>query len=155
MHINVSHILSEEIGESADFEIRGENPDIPDLKLLEPMTGRVEVTKLERDLVLKGRVHLSFELECYRCLDTYEHSVDLPISAVYSFKPEEDEWPISARGEIDLSPLVRQEALVSSPAKQLCKINCAGICAQCGQLKTDRHEHATEEIRHKPRIKKG
>ena len=153
MHINVSHILSGEIGESADFEIAGENPNIPDLELTKPLTGQIVLTKLEDDLRLKGHVRLSFKLECYRCLNSYIHDAEVPLQAIFSLKPDEDEWPISQRAEIDLAPLIRQEALLRIPVQQLCRADCLGLCVDCGQPRSEDHGHIREEMRRQPRIK--
>jgi len=155
MHVNVSHINAGEVGDSAEFEIQGENPDISDLELTQPISGRVQIVKLDDGLQLLGQVKLVFNLECYRCLDGYEHEANLKLSAIFADKPEEDEWPIDAKDEIDLTPLIRQEALVSIPIQQLCQEDCAGLCAECGQKRSDGHQHEIQEIIRQPRIKKG
>lgn len=155
MHINVSHILASEVGERADFSIEGENPNIPDLELSRPLSGGVRVTRLDEGIDVSGQVELQFRLECYRCLDPYEHNAQVDISGIYSLYPKEDEWPISGRGEIDLLPLLRQEVLVTIPIQQLCKQDCKGICIHCGQRLEDGHKHNVQESGHKPRLKKG
>lgn len=153
MHINVSHILAGEVGDSADFDVKGENPDIPDLELAQPITGKVTVMKLDDGLKLDGWVRLAFGLECQRCLDPYDHEADLTLSAILSLKPQEDEWPISNHGEVDLGPIVREEALVSIPVRQLCREDCQGLCVDCGKRLADGHKHALQDVGHKPRIK--
>jgi len=155
MHINVSHILASELGEQASFDITGENPEIPDLELTQPITGIATAVRLEGGLQLEGQVHLVFGLECQRCLDPYQHKADLEIGGFFSIKPAEDEWPISARGEINLTPLVREEALINIPIQQLCAKDCQGLCGECGNKLEDGHKHQLQENIHKPRIKKG
>lgn len=153
MHINVSHILTGEVGDSASFEITGENPDIPDLELVQPITGRLTATKLDNRLRLAGRVRLAFHLECQRCLDSYNHQAELVVNGLFSASPGEDEWPISARGEIDLAPLIREEALLRIPVQQLCDSDCRGLCEICGQKLADGHQHEHQDLGHKPRVK--
>lgn len=146
MHINVSHILAGEVGESADFELTGENPHIPDLELTRPLTGHVRITRLDDGISAYGQAELAFELECYRCLDSYQHEANVVFEGVYSFDPEEDDWPITARGVIDLAPLIRQEALVGIPIKQLCRIDCEGLCPDCGQRQVAGHKHKVQDL---------
>lgn len=155
MHINVSHILAGEVGASASFPLTGENPNIPDLELVQPLTGQVTLTNLGDKLRLTGVVGLVFRLECYRCLDTFEHQANISLEGLFNQRPVEGEWPISARGEINLQPLLREEALVNIPVQQLCVEDCQGLCAECGQRQTAGHKHKTELVTHKPRIKKG
>ncbi|HSX14689.1 MAG TPA: YceD family protein [Candidatus Saccharimonadales bacterium] len=155
MHINVSHILAGDVGASTDFTIEGEYPNIPDLELSQPVSGQFSLTKLDEGLALKGSADLVFKLECYRCLDTYEHQAQVNLTGLFNLNPGEDEWPITRRGEIDLTPLLRQEALVSIPIQQLCSTDCAGLCTECGQRQTKDHKHEIQELGNRPRIKKG
>lgn len=153
MHVNVSHILAGEVGESADFELEGEYTDIPDLELARRLAGSVTVTRLDDGLAARGRAQVALWLDCYRCLERYEHLGDLAITGSFRRQPSEDDWPISGRGVIDLAPLVREEALVSIPLLQLCRDDCPGLCVECGQAATGDHNHAVQEPRHSPRIK--
>ena len=153
MHVNVSHILAGEVGQSADFDLLGEYTDIPDLELARPIEGGVTVTRLDDGLIVKGRAQVALTLECYRCLEPYEHSIDIALGGSFRARPGEDDWPISGRGVIDLAPLMREEALVSIPIMQLCRDDCSGLCVECGQPADVDHGHKVQEPRHSPRIK--
>lgn len=155
MHVNVSHISSGEVGDSAEFRLAGANPDISDLELTQPITGQVRIIKLDDGLQLTGQAHLAFNLECYRCLDPYVHQADLKLSGLFTDNPGEDDWPIGAGDELDLDPLIRQEALLSIPIQQLCREDCAGLCVECGQKRNDGHQHETETIIRQPRVTKA
>jgi uncharacterized protein len=145
MHINVSHILAGEVGSEANFTFEGDS--VPDVVLSQPVRGEVKVTRLDQGLALQGGASLAAELECYRCLDAYEHPMQLDLRAVYSQSPAEDEWPIGGRGEIDVTPLVRQEALVAIPLQQLCKQECLGLCDECGQKQLSLHDHQDSQLK--------
>ncbi len=155
MHINVSHILAGEVGDSANFAITGESPTIPDVQLVTPITGSITIIRLDDGLAASGQAQLAFKLECYRCLDGYEHEMELALKGMFMDKPDEEEWPISNRGEIDIAPMIRQEALLRIPIQQLCRDDCAGLCDTCGQKRQDGHTHQTTEPHNRPRIKKG
>ncbi len=155
MHVNVSHILAGEVGESADFELAGENPNIPDLELVAPIQGQVRVRRLDSGVGVRGRTELAFRLQCFRCLDDYDHRAEVSFEGVYAPRPAEDEWPISARGIIDLTPLIRQEAIVSIPMQQLCRTDCEGLCPDCGERLIAGHHHSTQDPAPKPTDKKG
>ena len=43
------------------------------------------------------------------------------------------EFTVGEDGVLDLTPLVREEIIVSTPIAPLCKPDCAGLCPQCGQ----------------------
>ncbi len=152
MHINVSHILASEVGSEANFTFEGDS--IPDIVLSQPARGEVKITRLDEGLALRGEANLQAQLECYRCLDQYQQPMQLSLQAIYSQTPGEDEWPIT-RSEIDVAPLVRQEALVMIPLQQLCSVDCLGLCDECGVKQTADHHHQTVHPQHHPRVKKG
>ncbi|MDR1122569.1 MAG: DUF177 domain-containing protein [Endomicrobium sp.] len=109
-------------------------------------TGMIEVKnyKYEGDIGVKIQIAISFkaflksskksiyingttkgfvELECSRCLDLYEHLIEIPINT--SIKVE--------KGQVDIGEEVRQLLLLEMPMKPVCSEDCFGICKTCGR----------------------
>jgi uncharacterized metal-binding protein YceD (DUF177 family) len=74
--------------------------------------------------IIKGFV----KLECSRCLDLYEHRIEIPININIkniNIKTE--------RGQIDVGEEIRQLLLLEMPMKPVCSEGCFGICKACGR----------------------
>jgi uncharacterized protein len=143
MQINVSQLLKEAIGSSRTYEISeaitaGEGES-------RPVKGTVNLVRTDRGILVTGELHTEVELTCSRCLgryvtpltvqfeEEYIPTIDvnsgLPLPA-----PEEPTlFTIDEHHIIDLDEAVRQYALLAMPMKPLCREDCAGICAECGQ----------------------
>jgi uncharacterized protein len=92
-----------------------------------------------------GRVETRLELECGRCLESFEIPVDSPFELRYV--PEvassaddeerqvtEDDLTTSYYKEdsIDLGELMHEQFVLALPMKPLCSEACKGLCAECG-----------------------
>ena len=93
---------------------------------------------------LEGRVTSTLELPCGRCLEAY----CLPVDAVFDlrYQPrstntgegeqsvEEDDLTTAfyENEEIDLGLLMREQFYLALPMKPLCRVDCKGLCPQCG-----------------------
>jgi uncharacterized protein len=112
------------------------------------LVGEVRVTgtlsNAASRLLLRAQMHARALLTCSRCADEFEADLeadleeeflpeesaeaqegkDFPWSDVTTYAPE-DRW-------IDLTEIIRQNALASVPIQVLCKPACKGLCSQCG-----------------------
>ena len=114
--------------------------------------GRAEVLHEDRgpkdivaDIRLKGSYAGQFEVPCARCIEP----VSLEIKSTFDliFRPaeadkESGERAISApeteigyylRDSLALEDVLREQVLLSLPAKALCKPDCKGLCPRCGE----------------------
>lgn len=127
MRVDVKDILIEDTGFSRDYTFIDETPELDEVTLVAPVDGEVTVTKLEElSLQAEGRFRTQIELECHRCLNTFEKSVEHNFSRTYAKKPIEDELPIEDK-QIDIALAIRDEILVRLPIKILCQPDCLGV----------------------------
>jgi uncharacterized protein len=152
MHINVSDILADVVGRTETFTVSNEPLDDPEITLTEPVNGRFTITKDDTGLGLSGHASLAIELECHRCLQKYTQALQFDLRAHFSTQPEADDWLITAEEEIDLAPVIRDEALVHVPIQQICRPDCTGLCDTCGQPRVGDHEHLDQIVVHRPNI---
>jgi uncharacterized protein len=115
-------------------------------------SGRAEVIHEHRgpreivaDIRLKGQFAGQFAAPCARCLEP----VKIPVSAEYDliFRPlgvdaSSAERSISAQeteigyyqgDSLLLEDVLREQVLLSLPARTLCKPDCKGLCPRCGK----------------------
>ncbi len=143
MQINVSGLLKESIGSSRNYEIDevvsiGEGGS-------RPIKGTVRMLRTHRGILVTGDLRTEMELTCSRCLgkftfplrmrfeEEYVPTIDVASGMPLPGPEEPTLFTIDEHHVIDLTEAVRQHALLAIPMKPLCRPNCAGICAQCGQ----------------------
>lgn len=97
------------------------------------------------EIRISGKIQAEIETECDRCLDRLRRSIDSEFDLFYRPEPEDSiphELAIDG-GEaeigfydgkgIELAEVLREYILLSLPMQQVCREDCKGICAQCGQ----------------------
>jgi uncharacterized protein len=114
--------------------------------------GRAEVIHEHRgpkeivpDIRLRGRFAGNFEVPCARCIEP----VEIPLAEEFDliFRPvgadtEGPERSITAseteigyyqEDSLSLEDVLREQVLLSLPARTLCKPDCKGLCPRCGK----------------------
>ncbi len=114
-------------------------------------SGRAEVIHEHRgpkeivpDIRLRGRFAGAFEIPCARCIEP----VEVPLSAEFDliFRPlgadagapersitvSETEIGYYQKDSLLLEDVLREQVLLSLPARTLCKPDCKGLCPRCG-----------------------
>ena len=121
-------------------------------KLQGDMKVDMQLTKLEPDYYLRGKIRFPVEQTCARCADTFrmpiDHAFDVALAHVAhghdsrgvksraeALAEESEELDINffEGPEIDLSPIVQEQFFLSLPYQSLCKTDCKGICQRCGK----------------------
>lgn len=127
MHVDVNDILRQGEGAQEGYSIADEQPQFEDVKLTAPLSGEIRIIGTKTGVLVAGKIMAKVELECHRCLRTFEHQFSFPIEAVFSPQPNEDEYQIDKYGKIDLEEPIRQDLVTHLPLRQLCQADCDGI----------------------------
>jgi len=103
------------------------------------------LSKLGREVFLKGNISTEVEMICSRCLEPLNFKIRSKISSHYvpgqeSGNQESDvelhdsdiEIEYYSDDQIDLTQAVYDQMILSLPLVRLCKTDCQGICSQCG-----------------------
>jgi len=127
--------------------------------------GRAEVIVEHRghhqdveDIRLIGRVEAQLEFSCARCLEPVGHKVDKSFDVI--FRPQgvdrrADEVSISeAETEIGyyqgdgmlLEDALREQVLLATPVRALCREDCKGLCPQCGRNLNLEQCHCEQQV---------
>lgn len=144
MIFNVAQLMKSPVGTSFEAFIHEDNVELDDLNVVGPITGHVRMRRTNQCLLIDGRVDLTIELECTRCLKQFEQPMHVPfeerfyptvdvVTGVPLPLTDEDEiFLIDDHHQVDLTEAIRQNALIAIPMVTLCKEDCAGLCSQCG-----------------------
>jgi uncharacterized protein len=161
MEFNTAQLLLASTGETRQYELDDDITGLdPELHPLGCLTGMVRFTKTDRKILVTGKLRVTLELECQRCLEPFAQEVG--ISLVEEFQPKNDVRTgapldgedvdsavvIDERNILDLSEVVRQGLLLASSEFVVCRDDCKGLCAQCGhnlnESECDCLKHATD-----------
>jgi len=94
-----------------------------DLHYLKKISLAAEVTRTDLLLSVKGKLTSQVEQTCNRCLERVASNLNESVDFAYE---------IAGKDSIDVTDDLRDLLLLDHPDKFLCKTDCQGICAQCG-----------------------
>jgi uncharacterized protein len=129
-----------------DFTIEPPEIDLDDETIKLKNAVRVE-GKIKKGIVqtdVEGRIKVDVELECVRCLQPAEKTLDNLFSAAFvtsdnytqakeaQLNEEDLEISIFEGDKIDLTELVREQILLALPEQVFCREDCKGLCQKCG-----------------------
>ncbi|MTI96068.1 MAG: DUF177 domain-containing protein [Firmicutes bacterium] len=102
----------------------------------EPVIISYQVTNAGDLYLFEARVQFSYSIACSRCLAPIEEKKELTVQEQFGRRtdqsnPSEDIQAVTG-DEIDVTDSIRDQILLTMPAKPLCKQDCAGLCPQCG-----------------------
>ncbi|RMD82866.1 MAG: DUF177 domain-containing protein [Candidatus Dadabacteria bacterium] len=97
-----------------------------------------EIYRHGRDVTFVGNVSGTVWTVCPRCLDEFRWRLDrhfeFLIAPAQGRGDEEDDMGLAhySGDEIDLSPLVREQAILALDQNVRCSESCRGLCPGCG-----------------------
>jgi uncharacterized protein len=92
----------------------------------QPLAYDLEVQKLENAILAQGRLELTLDCECVRCLKPFQQRLELRDWACHLALEGEDQVEVT-NDCVDLTPHVREDMLLEFPQHPLCKPDCGGL----------------------------
>jgi uncharacterized protein len=151
LRINVGFLLNAPISTSREIIF-----DLPTFKLgndldLKNLTGKVDLTRTPKGILVDADFSSSFSTECVRCLDEYDQKLHAAFTELYAFHGNsisDSGLIVPDDANVDLLPLLREYLLVEVPIRLLCREDCKGLCTECGEnLNHNTCEHVAGKIR--------
>lgn len=157
---NVAGLLGEAPGADRDYAVARVEIDLgEDLRLAEPIEGRVRLIRTNRGILAAADLYAALALECSRCLRDVAHGVEvrfqeeyLPSLDLITGRPlptddEPDVARLNDHHELDLETPVREALQLAEPIAPLCRPDCPGLCVTCGgRLDEGAHDHPDDDI---------
>ena len=145
--IDIDRLPKEGLRLSRDFEFLSLDLVEENAVFLEPAHADLTVRLAGDEILVQGEVTARLSFVCARCLTPFEFPVASRFDLVYL--PEEidglseeltdekiDQMFYSGR-QLDLRAVVLEQLNLTFPAKPLCRPDCEGICAVCGEIVRD------------------
>jgi uncharacterized protein len=149
--LNVGFVVHQEVGYKHEFPFEFEQIQISDDLDLHHFEGVATIGRTPQGLLIQADFSAETVLECVRCLNEFNFSLIWDFTELYAFNSKsvsESNLILPDDAQIDLQPLIREYALLNIPVKPLCKADCKGLCAVCGEdlnLSDCGHREITEE----------
>jgi DUF177 domain-containing protein len=101
-------------------------------------------------VLVTGTAHASLAGECARCLEPISDEIEVRFQELFVYEDralpgEDDEVSMLQDDLVDLEPLLRDAVVLALPFQPLCRTDCPGLCAECGERLADDPEHRHEE----------
>ena len=113
-------------------------------RLCGPIRIRVSLSRTGRVVLIHSRSEVQVDWVCARCLEPFPLTLTSEYSTSLKPKPDSalaEELELSREDlatefyqgeEIDITPLMQDQVLLSLPSKALCREECRGLCPHCG-----------------------
>lgn len=159
---NIAGLLHEPPGSVRDVRLRDRYVSLgPDVELAGPLDADLRLQRTNRGIIARGEVRAPLRRTCARCNDAYVEEVVVHVDEEFlpSIDPdsgaplaieageEETTLRIDEHHEVDLDRVFHDELALTEPMHPLCRPDCPGLCAECGErLDSGGHAHGGEEI---------
>lgn len=114
-------------------------------RLLGPVRIHLKLSRSGRTVLAEIRIRAEAEFSCARCLDRFPsvlssvNKATLKPQPQFSSDQEEElgrddlETEFYEGDEIDLTPILQDQLLLTLPLQSVCREDCRGLCQRCGQ----------------------
>jgi len=156
---NVAGLLHEPPGSIRDVRLRDHYLSLgPDVELAGPLDADLRLQRTNRGIMVRGDVRTSLRRTCARCTDPFVEEVGArldeefvpsvdPVSGSPLPADDADTPRINAHHEVELDPVLHDELALTEPMHPLCRLDCPGLCAECGRRLGARHApHAHPDV---------
>src|ERR687889_2195137 len=87
--------------------------------------------------------------ECGRCLEPVSDTLTVDLQELFAYTDSDDQDEDVSRMEgdlLDLEPALRDAVVLALPLTPLCREDCSGLCADCGERLDDLPPDHTHEV---------
>lgn len=129
MKIQVNKVPEEGLKERETYDPAALDMDREDIRLAGPFDVDAQINLVDKELVVNADIHCTLSMTCAKCLETFE--TPLAPRGLFSYSVEPNDI-------VDITDDVRQEIILAYPMVPVCRAECRGLCAVCGQNLNER-----------------
>ncbi len=160
LDVNVAGLLAEGPASHRDILVHDLLLPLDDeLELARPVDGTVRLARTNRGLLVTGHLRAALRETCSRCLREIDvpieieideealPSIDLTSGLPVDTSQDPEAVRLTDHHELDLEPLIREAISLAEPIASLCRPDCPGLCAVCGEdLAIGDHAHEDSPV---------
>lgn len=138
MRIDVRELLKEPIGTQVEIDVNLGSRRLAEDVTVASVQGTLSLWRTTEGIWVRDSLAVDVDLQCVRCLAPVTCTLEVVLDERFALSPEETSeeeitYPIDADHYIDLTPVLRELVVVSTPMRVLCKVDCEGLCPDCGK----------------------
>jgi uncharacterized protein len=95
-------------------------------------------------VLVSGTAVVPLSGECGRCLEAVSDTLTVDLQELFAYQEsttdvtgEDDETARMEGDLLDLEPVLRDAVVLALPLTPLCREDCSGLCAECGERLDD------------------
>ncbi len=134
--INIGFLINQPVGTLREIPIEAKSISLEKEFPVEDLRGVISLARTHNGIRSINTVHALAEAECGRCLESFKQTLDCEFEENFTFENRplsEEELIIPEDGNIDFEPLIREYLELEMPYNPVCRPDCKGLCAVCGQ----------------------
>jgi uncharacterized protein len=135
-HINIGFLINHPIGYSRILPFDIKQVEVSEGILLNNVIGTVDLSRMQDGIRVQASFSGEIENECGRCLKNFVDELHSDFEEIFLFpymEVSEEESKIPENGNIDIEQLFNDFMIMGIPISPVCKPDCKGLCAICGQ----------------------
>ena len=134
---NVGFLLKETAGYKRALQF-----DLSDLALADDarvysLVGELSLTRTSRGIWVDGHLEGELPATCGRCLEEFAAPYKIEFQELFFYPPsaaaDAAEYVVTTDAILDLVSPLREQVLLNVPMRPLCRVDCHGMCDQCGK----------------------
>ncbi len=128
LKVNLRHLEAHEQHLKGDLPVEDLDLGLQDEMMLakKPLHYDLQVEKVAHGLLVQGKLALTLDCQCVRCLKSFDATIELPHWTLHL--PLEGEEKVSVDNDcVDLTPFVREDMLLEFPQHPVCQPECSGL----------------------------
>ena len=128
IQINLRHLEENDLHLAGEIPVAELDLDVIDemIHLSRPLLFDLTAQRLERSVLVQGRLRLDLDCECVRCLKPFQHRIDLRQWACHLALEGEEKVAV-VNDLVDLTPQIREDIVLAFPQHPLCGPECTGL----------------------------
>lgn len=133
---NVAAFVREPPGTSRRHDVLAPPEALVVPEVVGPVEGQVQLVRLRDAIHASGKFEASVEQPCARCLEPAHKTLTFEADGEFVIDPGERAteetglepvWPLDARHNLDLSPLLAEGVIAALPLMPVCRPACPGL----------------------------
>jgi uncharacterized protein len=104
-------------------------------------------------VLVSGTATAALAGECGRCLEPVVDTLTVDLQELYAYPEstteataDDEETSVMEGDHLDLEPALRDAVVLALPLTPLCREDCSGLCAECGERLDDLPEDHSHEV---------
>jgi uncharacterized protein len=107
-------------------------------------TLELRLESVHEGILASGELVATAETECSRCLEPMNLEIHVDFQELFAYSVQSDDDLLVEGDHIDIEQTVIDSVVPSLPFQPVCKPNCLGLCAVCGEKLENDPNHGHE-----------